>query len=298
MTHAEKFKRDAEIIKLRKQGYSMSELADMFDLASVHHICKRYGVAGVMSKRKATHNPNQHNQYYKKTEEDKKKYVESFLDPGFSYVDGYIDSDHKVRIECKKCGAVFERSMVSIRKSASVICPNCNRIRKENKRIEKMQKQKDRAKQREARKSAIEEAKAKRIRHIVCEVCGKQFTTNRTNQKYCSKECAKKAFNKYSSGRKDKRFKDRGMKQNRSITAKSLYERDGGVCWICGERCDIDDYEVKDGVVICGNNYPSVDHVIPVCEGGSDTWDNVKLAHRICNTKRYHKTAPASCVVS
>ena len=35
---------------------------------------------------------------------------------------------------------------------------------------------------------------------------------------------------------------------------------------------------------ICGNNYPTIDHVIPLAKGGMHSWDNVRLAHHNCNS--------------
>ena len=43
-------------------------------------------------------------------------------------------------------------------------------------------------------------------------------------------------------------------------------------------------YINENGVIICGNNYPSIEHIKPAALGGSHTWDNVKLAHRRCNS--------------
>lgn len=47
--------------------------------------------------------------------------------------------------------------------------------------------------------------------------------------------------------------------------------------------CDWNDFVMKGGTVITGDWYPSVDHVQPIAHGGTDTWDNVRLAHRRCN---------------
>lgn len=33
-----------------------------------------------------------------------------------------------------------------------------------------------------------------------------------------------------------------------------------------------------------GDNYPSVDHIVPLAKGGLHSWDNVQLAHFKCNT--------------
>ena len=50
-------------------------------------------------------------------------------------------------------------------------------------------------------------------------------------------------------------------------------------------------YGIKSLTFISGNNYPSIDHVIPVSKGGTHTWDNVKLAHRHCNTMKSNDLA-------
>jgi hypothetical protein len=139
MTHAEKKIRDLQIVSLRKQGYSQSELSEMFGLTSVAHICRRYGVDGVMSSRKASPVPiyGRGNQHSKRTEEERKQYVESLLPEGFSYVGGYVDCDHKVTIRCETCGFVFERSMVAIRKGNQTTCESCKNAKKEQAKKEK-----------------------------------------------------------------------------------------------------------------------------------------------------------------
>lgn len=53
---------------------------------------------------------------------------------------------------------------------------------------------------------------------------------------------------------------------------------------------DSEDYTVDGDVFIAGNWYPSIDHVIPISKGGRHSWDNVKLAHRLCNSVKSNKT--------
>lgn len=289
MTHAEKKIRDLQIVSLRKQGYSQSELSEMFGLSSVAHICKRYGVDGVMSSRKASpvHIYGRGNQNSKRTEEEKQKYVESFLPSGFSYVGGYVDCDHKVTIRCNSCGFEFERSMVSIRHRSETRCSNCTHIRHE--RVEE-QKEIDRRSREEQKKK--KEAKKLtdlflRTLLVECKECGAIFSTTKPNAVYCSPDCGRRSANRSSSRRKDRRIA-KNKRIDRGITAMSLYTRDNGVCWICGGMCDPNDKQTINGTIICGNMYPSVDHIVPVCEGGEDSWENVRLAHRICNTRRFY----------
>lgn len=285
MTHAEKKVRDLQIVALRKQGYSMNQLAEKFELSdgTICNICKRYGVAGVMSDRRPQ---TYRNQNKKITEEEKRAYVESFLPIGFSYVGGYIDSDHKITIRCKVCESVFERSMVSIRHHNSIICECCKaekqmheQKRKERERIERQNQARERLIQKEAERQA-------KTRTVECEVCSNTFTTRNPLQVCCSTECSRKRFNRISSHRKDSRITD-DKRIDKDITAMKLFKRDYGVCWICGGICDTNDYITRDGTFIAGNNYPSVDHIVAIADGGEDSWENVRLAHRICNTRRY-----------
>lgn len=58
-----------------------------------------------------------------------------------------------------------------------------------------------------------------------------------------------------------------------------VYERDHGVCQICGTPTTID----------VGHNAdmaPSLDHITPRSHGGTDDESNLRTVHRICNTLR------------
>lgn len=69
-----------------------------------------------------------------------------------------------------------------------------------------------------------------------------------------------------------------------------LRKRDGDSCWLCGELID---FEVP------GKDDPmrySRDHVFPRSQGGPGTLDNMRLAHRRCNSMRavlWPETIPA-----
>lgn len=76
--------------------------------------------------------------------------------------------------------------------------------------------------------------------------------------------------------KKNKR-KERGWtEESKTITLAKLYERDNGICYLCGGLCEYsNDYN--------SDNYPTIDHVIPIARGGKDEWNNIRLAHRVCN---------------
>lgn len=118
----------------------------------------------------------------------------------------------------------------------------------------------------------------------VCEVCGKEFETPFPYAVTCSKECSK-FLKRNKHDHRIELLKSNG-EVDTSITLDKLIERDEGICHICGEKIDKEDYSYIDGVKCVGNSYPSIDHVIPVSKGGTHTWDNVKLAHMVCNARK------------
>ena len=201
------------------------------------------------------------------------------------YVSGYTVKEKPVRVRCTVCGGEFERTYHNITTKGSVTCPYCveaDRIkRREAKAVEQERKKSERKRKRKER-----EAEAERNREAhkhACSVCG----TITHRRKYCSTECAKKADNK----RRDfnRRVKLSIARVDTDITVEGLYRRDSGTCYLCGGRCNYEDYTVIDGNFIAGDWYPSIDHVIPLAKGGKHSWDNVMLAHRLCNSRKSDK---------
>lgn len=76
--------------------------------------------------------------------------------------------------------------------------------------------------------------------------------------------------------RKENRERDEG------INWRTVGQRDGWICGICGEKVANTDGFSPDA--------PTVDHIIPIIDGGTDTWDNVQLAHVRCNCMKGRKT--------
>lgn len=99
-------------------------------------------------------------------------------------------------------------------------------------------------------RSRVKRGSKKRIRN--CIVCGKKFTTYIPHKWTCSDECKKKHILKRIP---DERIIDT------DITLKVLFERDGGICYLCGKPCDWSDRNKERKST--GAKYPSIDHVIP-----------------------------------
>jgi 5-methylcytosine-specific restriction endonuclease McrA len=116
-----------------------------------------------------------------------------------------------------------------------------------------------------------------------CVVCGKEFKKIIYHHLYCSNKCQLKG------SRKRQKIKHKGFNRNgvvdNSITLKLLSDRDKHKCSICGGKVDITDFKYdENGNFIIGSKYPTIDHILPRTQGGTHTWDNVQLAHQICNS--------------
>ena len=60
------------------------------------------------------------------------------------------------------------------------------------------------------------------------------------------------------------------------IELEVIAEHDGWVCYLCGKEVSMHE--------------ASFEHVIPLCDGGTHTPDNVRLAHRLCNSRKGSKS--------
>ena len=119
-------------------------------------------------------------------------------------------------------------------------------------------------------------SKQKTIWYKACQECGQQFETTIKRQLYCCAECTGKHHNRKKEITRRIRSKANGDIEW-SISLDKIYKRDNGICHICGTKVDM----MAD---TNSNEYGSLDHIKPISKGGTHTWDNVKLAHRGCNT--------------
>lgn len=116
-----------------------------------------------------------------------------------------------------------------------------------------------------------------------CAECGDRFETMNKNVLTCSSNCSKRRSNRLSWQTGKKRINDTNI-VDRDISLKVLYKRDEGICYICGNKCDYNDYKKDGSNFTSGPTYPSVDHLIPLSRGGKHAWYNVRLAHHRCNS--------------
>lgn len=230
---------------------------------------------------------------------------------GFEYISGC----EKVRYRCKLCGNVQEHCRDHVR-DGNIVCHKCEHekalIRQTEQKILKRKESERRRKEKEAERiknnplglSNYQLEKEKKMDEVfVCKVCGKEYTPRQymesagltlfSNVGYCSGKCKRRAENKAKklspcgkSGNYYQRAKKYGCIYVPGITLKKLIQRDGLQCKICGKMCNPDDHSWRNH---SGPMRPSVDHIIPLAKGGPHDWDNVQVAHIICNSAKGDK---------
>lgn len=288
-----KAKRNAAILEMRHQRKSMKEIADALGISetTVSNFCKKAGMGGQIRSNWATlmameaQKRGREKALSRIKAEQEAKYREQVEVAGLEYLGGYTNCDGYVNVRYPLCGHEGRLSCVTLRQRNLILpCAVCEE-EQHQRAVEDRERQKAEVREaarleREARKAAV---KAERdARRNVCKVCGTEFRPDHFGNHYCSDLCRKKAINRQHEARK------RG--QRRTIQLEQVYQRDKGRCYLCGCSCDFDDYQVIDGAFVVGPTYPTVEHVIPFCRGGDDSWENVRLACHRCNSIKGRKS--------
>lgn len=281
------------LIELRNDNVSYKVIAEQlgYKRDTIKHYCQKNDIRGTVN-----------NSLETREQEYIKRFNEMF--PDFEYISGYETYHSKIKVRCKICGHIQVRHANN---KSYMKCDNCvklernerlkakeiekaNRVRKENEYTETtcIECGKIFSRCGNAQKYCSDECynNAHSIRQILikeCVECGQKFETYHNGNLYCSDKCRNKRANRIKTVSKDKRIRRNG-KIDYSISLKKLYKRDKGICYICGKECNPKDIKMtEEGYYIAGDNYPSIDHVMPIAKGGTHTWNNVRLAHRYCN---------------
>lgn len=186
--------------------------------------------------------------------------------PNVVYLESRNGNNKQIRMKCKRCGEIFERPETSTRTS-NITCDVCEKKKKE--------------------KQVITEERIKLIRFLYalkeyrvpkkCIHCGKEFYSANNKRVFCSDKCKKHSK---GSGSIRKRCRKYGAYYDPTVTAIKIFKKDNYTCQICGGPCDMTDKRWGS----FGPNYPTVDHIIALANGGNHVWGNVQCAHAICNS--------------
>lgn len=191
----------------------------------------------------------------KRAQNDKNRYIKSHPD--------YVSSEerHKNSLEHKR---MYEKDKA---------------FRAQNREKEKQKRKAEKEAQKQANILHWQQYKQEHV----CVMCNKTYIAHYPLQKYCTPKCQRRKYPKIK-----KRLK--GKVIDKDITLKKLAKRDNDCCQICGLAVDWTDKVIKKDTIICGNYYPSIDHIVPISKGGMHSWDNVQLAHRKCNSYKNDNT--------
>lgn len=105
-----------------------------------------------------------------------------------------------------------------------------------------------------------------------CSYCSAQFIGVGRSARYCSTKCARNAAWL-------RRYRARGDFKISPRIRFEIYERDGWLCHLCGDPVDVDLHYLEAGAA-------TLDHVIPQSVARDDSPENLRLAHRSCNSLR------------
>lgn len=201
--------------------------------------------------------------------DDKKRIELSAITKDWEYVRCYNRDKSKHVVRCVHCGA--EKKVIGL-----LHISECTVCKREQRRIDE-----------------------ERRKYKACAVCGAVFEPSRSDAVYCSERCSEKAYKERhvdivrEKSRINKRLREARAKDNGkidySITLAKLIERDRHICQLCGREVNENDYVYVGDTFVAGNDYPSIDHIKPLSKGGLHQWDNVQLAHRLCNSIKQNK---------
>lgn len=146
---------------------------------------------------------------------------------------------------------------------------------------------------RASRRRRVQSESKKELRPRECSHCKQEFIPEYGNKRrvFCSDKCLHCYQNKIASKKKGKSINSRARYMLRKaygdewvnhyepINRTKVYTRDGGICGICGKLVAM--------LKVCPHpKSPTIDHIVPLSQGGSHTYENVQLAHFDCNYKK------------
>jgi endogenous inhibitor of DNA gyrase (YacG/DUF329 family) len=119
-----------------------------------------------------------------------------------------------------------------------------------------------------------------------CPECGNLVASRvSTGHKLCLP--CRKIRNRAANAIKNHRRRTRGRN---AISVDQLAQRDGSRCNLCGRKIDMN----LSGRAKWG---PTIDHLVPVIDGGTNDPSNLALAHRFCNVSR-HSRGPVQMLLA
>lgn len=213
-------------------------------------------------------------------EKYRRQFFELGLDENFEYI-GFEKKDH-IWIRCKRCGVEASRGNDVFKgRQSKLLCRKCgNGMKKYSPEVDEILDYytAGHTVTETSQKFGITKAAVNNWVKLRRATNGRTFEQGATESNKKRAEEAGWPGSKYKLSHYS-RAKMRGLPAEEGITLKKIIERDGLNCAICGLVC-----------IYGGDSlaplYPSIDHIVPISKGGGHTWENVQLAHRLCNIRK------------
>lgn len=283
---------DKEIVRLRTQGVMQKDIAKQLSVTidKVKYVVEKHGLQNYKYQ-KVCMNCNDEFETVRHSakfcsEKCRRKYNKANRGHKQTCSNcGKVFSNYNPRITCSmECHSEMKERQRLIRRLINVLkpkpepnfkrqCKNCGTTYKTNYSLKVYCS--DECSYRYRYESIVRE---KELHHHKCKECGKHFSDTRKKREFCSYKCGRKYGHRKKDTVRRLRIKRNG-KVDWNISVERLVKRDKGICYLCNEQ-------VNTNVDPNDDYYPSIEHVIPVSKGGTHTWNNVRLAHRICNTEK------------
>lgn len=221
------------------------------------------------------------NRQQKADEQYRRQFYELGLDEGWIFL-GFEKKD-RLWFKCKKCGAEAPRGNDVFKgRQTKLLCRNCgNGMRLYSPEVDKILEfyQQGHSERETCEKYGIKRTTLRdwvKCRHVTN---GRTFEEGgrESNEARADKIVPNSHSKSYYQ-----RAKTHGAPAEIGITLSKLIQRDGLTCSICGLQC-------LHGGDSRASLYPTIDHIIPISRGGGHTWNNVQIAHRICNINKSNK---------
>ena len=130
-----------------------------------------------------------------------------------------------------------------------------------------------------------------------CVVCGDSFATRIKKRRYCGKAVCKSRgrpwtpngmLSSHAARSRYAQLRRAAVEAgDRTLTTLTIYDKAGGVCAACG----IDTLHPQTPRAQRPKeryNWATLDHIVPLSQGGSHTWDNAQLLCLSCNSRKSH----------
>jgi len=136
-----------------------------------------------------------------------------------------------------------------------------------------------------------------RVEGKQCPVCKESFETSDQRRKYCGKAICKARgrpwtpegwkAGKASTDRYIARRRAAVETGDRTLTTLTIYLRDEGICQTCGIKTQHPQTpRARRGEK--RYDWATLDHIKPLSQGGTHTWDNAQLLCLSCNSRKAH----------